>query len=92
MKYRVGIILPAKLGMSMVMQAGEARTVCAAYKTAVLKAITCICEHKTEHLLGNRFNTSRTMRRTKIHVGIVVGSLRSTHMQYRSTWIDARTC
>jgi hypothetical protein len=55
MKYIVGIMLPAKLSMSMVLQAGEVRTVCAAYKTAVLKTITCIREHKTEHLLGNRF-------------------------------------
>jgi hypothetical protein len=55
MKYRVGIMLPAKLGMSVVMQAREARVVCAAYKIVVLKVITSIREHKTNQLLGTRF-------------------------------------
>jgi hypothetical protein len=55
MKYGVGIMLPAKLGMTVVMQAGEARAVCAAYKIAVLKASTSIREHKTKQLLGTRF-------------------------------------
>jgi hypothetical protein len=54
-KYKVGIMLPAKLGMSMVMPAGEARTVSTAYKIAVMKAITDIHEHKTEKLLGTKF-------------------------------------
>jgi hypothetical protein len=46
-KYRVGIMLPAKLGMSVIMPAREAHTVSVAYKIAVMKAITDICEHKT---------------------------------------------
>jgi hypothetical protein len=54
-KYRVGIMLPAKLGMSMIMPAGEARTVSVAYKIAVMKAITDIHEHKMEKLLGTKF-------------------------------------
>jgi hypothetical protein len=41
--------------MSMVMPAGEARTVSTAYKIAVMKAITDIHEHKTEKLLGTKF-------------------------------------
>jgi hypothetical protein len=40
-------MFPAKLGMSVVMLAGEARTVSTAYKIAVMKAITDIREHKT---------------------------------------------
>jgi hypothetical protein len=54
-KYRVGIMLPAKLGMNVIMPAGEARTVTVAYKIAVMKAITDIHEHKTEQLLGTKF-------------------------------------
>jgi hypothetical protein len=37
------------------MLAGEARTVSAAYKIAVMKAITGIHEHKMEKLLGSKF-------------------------------------
>jgi hypothetical protein len=37
-KYSVGIMLPAKLGMSVIMPAGEAHTVSVAYKIAVMKA------------------------------------------------------
>jgi hypothetical protein len=54
-KYRVGIMLPAKLGMSVIMPAGEARPVSVAYKIAVMKAITDIREHKIEQLLGTKF-------------------------------------
>jgi hypothetical protein len=46
-KYKVGIMLPAKLGMSVIMPAGEARIVSVAYKIAMMKAITDIHEHKT---------------------------------------------
>jgi hypothetical protein len=48
-------MLPAKLGMSVIMPAGEACTVSVAYKIAVMKAITDIREHKTEKLLGTKF-------------------------------------
>jgi hypothetical protein len=48
-------MLPAKLGMSVIMPAGEARTVSTAYKIAVMKAITDIRENKTEKLLGTKF-------------------------------------
>jgi hypothetical protein len=48
-------MLPAKLGMSVIMPAGEARTVSVAYKIAVMKAITDIREHKMEKLLGTKF-------------------------------------
>jgi hypothetical protein len=54
-KYKVGIMLPTKLGMSVVMLAGEARTVSIAYKIAVMKAITESREHKMEKLLGTKF-------------------------------------
>jgi hypothetical protein len=54
-KYRVGIMLPAKLGMSVIMPAGEACTVSVAYKIVVMKAITDIREHKMEQLLGTKF-------------------------------------
>jgi hypothetical protein len=54
-KYKVGIMLPAKLGLSVIMPAGEARTVSVAYKIAVMKAITDIREHKMEKLLGTKF-------------------------------------
>jgi hypothetical protein len=54
-KYKVGIMLPAKLGMSVVMPAGEVCTVSTAYKIAVMKAITEIREHKMEKLLGTKF-------------------------------------
>jgi hypothetical protein len=51
-KYRVGIMLPAKLGMSMIMPAREARTVSVAYKIAVMKALTDIREHKNGEVIG----------------------------------------
>jgi hypothetical protein len=54
-KYKVGITLPAKLGMSVIMLAGEAHRVSVAYKIAVMKAITDNCEHKMEKLLGTKF-------------------------------------
>jgi hypothetical protein len=54
-KYKVGIMLPAKLGMSVIMPAGEARTVSIAYKIAVMKVITDIREHKMKKLLGTKF-------------------------------------
>jgi hypothetical protein len=54
-KYKVGIMLPAKLGISVIMPAGEARTVSVAYKIAVMRAITDIREHKIEKLLGTKF-------------------------------------
>jgi hypothetical protein len=54
-KYKVEIMLPAKLGMSVIMPAGEARTVSVAYKIAIMKAITDIREHKTEKLFGTKF-------------------------------------
>jgi hypothetical protein len=54
-KYKVGIMLPAKLGMSVIMPAGEARTVSATFKIAAMRAITDIREHKTEQLLGTKF-------------------------------------
>jgi hypothetical protein len=54
-KYRVGIMLLAKLGMSVIMPAREACTVSVAYKIAVMKVITDIREHKTEKLLGTKF-------------------------------------
>jgi hypothetical protein len=47
-KYKVGIMLPAKLGMSVIMSAGEARTVSAAFKIATMRAITGNREHKIE--------------------------------------------
>jgi hypothetical protein len=54
-KYKVGIMLSAKLGMSVIMPAGEARTVSVAFKIAAMKAITDIHEHKMEQLLGTKF-------------------------------------
>jgi hypothetical protein len=48
-------MLPAKLGMSMIMPAGESRKVSVAYKIAVMKAIIDIHEHKMEKLLGTKF-------------------------------------
>jgi hypothetical protein len=54
-KYKVGIMLPTKLDMSVIMPAGEARTISVAYKIAVMKAITDIREHKTKKLLGTKF-------------------------------------
>jgi hypothetical protein len=48
-------MLPTKLGMSVIMPAGEARTVSVAYKIVVMKAITDIHEHKIEKLLGTKF-------------------------------------
>jgi hypothetical protein len=54
-KYKVGIMLLAKLGMSVIMPAGEACTVSVVYKIAVMRAIIDIREHKTEKLLGTKF-------------------------------------
>jgi hypothetical protein len=51
----VGIMLLAKLGMSLVMKAGEARTMSMVFKIVVMKVITGICELKTEQLLGTKF-------------------------------------
>jgi hypothetical protein len=51
---RVGVMLPAKLGMELVMQAREARTMNTVYKIVVMKAITGIRE-LTEQLLGTKF-------------------------------------
>jgi hypothetical protein len=51
-KCRVGLQLSDKLGMSVVMPSGEARTIRTAYHMAVFKAITNIQEHKTKELLG----------------------------------------
>jgi hypothetical protein len=48
-------MLPTKLGMSVNMLAREACIVSVAYKIAVMKAITDICEHKMEKLLGTKF-------------------------------------
>jgi hypothetical protein len=48
-------MLPAKLGMSVPIQAGEARIVSTAYNIVVMTAITGICELKTEQLLGTNF-------------------------------------
>jgi hypothetical protein len=45
-KCRVGLQLPAELGMNLVMPAREARTIRTAYHIAILKAITEIREHK----------------------------------------------
>jgi hypothetical protein len=47
-KYKVGIMLPTKLGMSVIMPAREARTVSVAFKITAMRAITDIHEHKTE--------------------------------------------
>jgi hypothetical protein len=41
--------------MSVIMPTGEACTVSVAYKIAVMKAITDICEKKMEKLLGTKF-------------------------------------
>jgi hypothetical protein len=54
-KYKVGIMLSAKLGMSVIMPAGEARTVSVAFMIAAMKAITDIHEHKMEQFLGTKF-------------------------------------
>jgi hypothetical protein len=51
----VGIMLSAKLGMNLVMQAGEARTMNTVYKIVVMKVITGIRELKTEQLLVMKF-------------------------------------
>jgi hypothetical protein len=51
----VGIMLPAKLGMNLVMQAGEASAMSTAYKIAIMMVITGIRELKTEQLLGMKF-------------------------------------
>jgi hypothetical protein len=48
-------MLPAKLGMSVIMPVGEACIISVAYKIAVMKAITDIREHKTEKLLGTKW-------------------------------------
>jgi hypothetical protein len=54
-KYKVGIMLPTKLGMSVIVPAREAHTVSVAFKIAAMRAITDIHEHKTEQLLGTKF-------------------------------------
>ena len=54
-KCRVGLRLPESLGMSVVMPAGEARTIRTAYHIAIMKAITDIREHKTKELIGSEF-------------------------------------
>jgi hypothetical protein len=54
-KYKVRIMLPAKLGRSMIMPAREAHTVSVGFKIADMRAITNIREHKTEQLLGTKF-------------------------------------
>jgi hypothetical protein len=54
-EYKVGIMLPTKLGMSVIMPAREARTVSAAFKMVAMRAITDIREHKMEQLLGTKF-------------------------------------
>jgi hypothetical protein len=54
-KCRVGLRLPESLGMSVVMPAGEARTINTAYHIAVMRAITDIREHKTKELMGSEF-------------------------------------
>jgi hypothetical protein len=48
-------MLPAKLGMSVIMPAGEAHTISVAFKIATMRAITDIREHKMEQLLGTKF-------------------------------------
>jgi hypothetical protein len=48
-------MLPAKLGMSVIMPAGEARMVSVSFKIAAMRAITDIRRHKTEQLLGTKF-------------------------------------
>jgi hypothetical protein len=90
-RYKVGIMLPAKLGISVVMPAGEARTVSTAYKIAVMKAITDIRKHKTKKLLGTKF-TSHTTRKEKILVGIATNLRRDTHMLQQSTWTGVSIC
>ncbi|KAK1642873.1 hypothetical protein QYE76_060678 [Lolium multiflorum] len=54
-KCRVGLRLPESLGMSVVMPAGEARTINTAYHIAIMRAITDIREHKTKELMGSKF-------------------------------------
>jgi hypothetical protein len=51
----IGIMPPAKLGMNLVMQAREARTMSTVYKIVVMKVITGIHELKTKQLLGTKF-------------------------------------
>jgi hypothetical protein len=63
-------MLPAKLGMSVIMPVGEARTVSVAFKIAAMRAITDIREHKL---------SSHTMRREKTLIGITTSSRRDTH-------------
>ncbi|KAK1632407.1 hypothetical protein QYE76_006722, partial [Lolium multiflorum] len=55
-KCRVGLRLPESLGLSIVMPAGEARTIQTAYHIAVMRAITDIREHKTKELIGSEFS------------------------------------
>jgi hypothetical protein len=54
-KCRVGLRLPKSLGMSVVMPAGEARTIRTTYHIAIMRAITDIREHKTKELIGSEF-------------------------------------
>jgi hypothetical protein len=52
---RVGIQLPESLGLSVVMPAGEARTIRTTYHIAIMKTIIYIREHKTKDLIGSEF-------------------------------------
>ena len=54
-KYRVGIMLPTKLGLSVIMPYGEARTLISAYQIAVVEAVTRIREKKSTYLWGTPF-------------------------------------
>jgi hypothetical protein len=51
----IGIMHLAKMGMNLVMQAREARTMNTVYKIVVMKVITGIHELKTKQLLGTKF-------------------------------------
>ena len=54
-KYRVVLRLPRQLGYETVMPAGEARTETAAYRMAVIKAISTIRKDKAPELLGTDY-------------------------------------
>jgi hypothetical protein len=64
-KCRVGLQLPAELGMHPAMAAGEARTTRTTYHIVILKAITEIREHKKKILLA-LLPTYHTWRRMRI--------------------------
>ena len=55
-KYRIVLRLPRQLGYETVMPAGEARTEIAAYRIAVIKAITTIREDKALELVDTNYN------------------------------------